>query len=175
MLSMRILSAILAVVAMSACSLAPNDSAAQTSRPSAPVGPLPAQLLVDAENTALSASSRKNSADRIVRDHPHSEEFARAQSISREMERTIVAERQKVRSSISASRCNSVSELAEVIMEHRQAGTDMAKIMGTAQEDATRQVIIMAYDSPRFHTERNQQRAVQDFKNDAYLACIKGS
>ncbi len=62
-------------------------------------------------------------------------------------------------------------------MESRQIGVPMGSLIeavqGNAAEKFTVQMIIRAYDTPRYSVERNQKRAVEDFKNDSYLECFK--
>lgn len=70
-------------------------------------------------------------------------------------------------------RCKSHAELARNIMRHRQHGTSMASLMFGDADSSTNAAIIAAYDSPRFATDKHQQRAIADFENDAFLACIK--
>lgn len=76
------------------------------------------------------------------------------------------------------SDCGPLADNAVSIMKARQAGMDMAKVMkaveDTGNSSKARELVIQAYDSPRFATEKHQTRAVDDFRNDTYLACIKG-
>lgn len=77
--------------------------------------------------------------------------------------------------------CKSIADLAEVIMQARQNGRDMSVLMdlvGESFEDAEvrrpyDRMVVLAYDSPRFSVEKNQQDAVSDFKNSVYLSCFK--
>lgn len=76
------------------------------------------------------------------------------------------------------SNCGPLADNAALIMKARQAGKDMAKVLeavgdaGGVQKE--RDLVIRAYESPRFSTEKNKTRAIDDFRNDIYLACIKG-
>lgn len=73
--------------------------------------------------------------------------------------------------------CGIVNELAGSIMSARQRGVDMAQAMKAAGENAEvdfiRQIIIAAYEKPRYSVAENQQAAVNDFKNSVYLICVK--
>lgn len=73
--------------------------------------------------------------------------------------------------------CGMVNELAGSIMSARQRGVDMAQAMKLAGENAEadfiRQIIIAAYEKPRYSVAENQQAAVTDFKNSVYLICVK--
>ena len=77
--------------------------------------------------------------------------------------------------------CAEVSEIAETIMERRQEGVSMQKMMdiiayGTGSKGATNiteTLIMKAYEIPRYRVKDNRERAVQEFKNRWYLACVK--
>lgn len=79
---------------------------------------------------------------------------------------------------VPLANCDSIAKMAGTIMQARQAGMDMGKVLETssANEALSRRVrdlTVAAYESPRYSTEKNKTRAVEDFKNDAYLACVK--
>jgi len=72
--------------------------------------------------------------------------------------------------------CGSVGELATTIMESRQSGVSMAKMMGAVsgeENSLAEKLIISAYDSPRYSTERMQKRTVEEFRDEVYLECVK--
>lgn len=70
--------------------------------------------------------------------------------------------------------CKTYSDLAETVMKARQAGVSMSRAMEVVSDDpAVRELVIMAYDEPRMSVEKNQQRSIEDFRDSAYLACIK--
>lgn len=70
--------------------------------------------------------------------------------------------------------CTDLSELAEKYMTLRQQGVPMSDVMETAGDSRIIQgIVIDAYDSPRYSTERTKTRQRQDFRNDVYLECIK--
>lgn len=73
--------------------------------------------------------------------------------------------------------CEIVSGWAKSIMGARQYGASMAELMKTTEEyeqfgSLVRALIVDAYREPRYHTERNQERAVEDFRDEVYLSCI---
>lgn len=68
--------------------------------------------------------------------------------------------------------CAEFSEVAETIMERRQAGASMRRMMELAETDMQTAMVRDAYDQPAFSTERYQQRAVRRFGNDAYSVCF---
>ncbi len=70
--------------------------------------------------------------------------------------------------------CAEVHKTAAAIMENRQLGADMPRMMEIADgEPAVRMLVVAAYKKPRFSTEAHQQRSVSDFANSAYLACVE--
>lgn len=75
--------------------------------------------------------------------------------------------------------CPSVGKAAEAVMEARQQGVDMSKMMAVARADKSIEkmlvaMVIAAYDQPRMSVAKNQKRSVEEFKNTALLACYKG-
>ena len=73
--------------------------------------------------------------------------------------------------------CNNMSLLAKNVMENRQSGTPMREAMAIVPEDEgaelVRGIVLSAYERPRYHTESNIQRAIEDFENDVYLDCYR--
>lgn len=74
------------------------------------------------------------------------------------------------------STCQQFEKMAELIMKSRQAGISMSEVMGVSkisEIELARKMVIAAYESPRYQTEEMKQRAIEEFKNEAYLQCIK--
>lgn len=70
--------------------------------------------------------------------------------------------------------CAEVSSLAESMMDHRQKGTGMAKMMEVAGELLlAREMVIMAFEQPAFSTPDYQRKAVRQFADEWYLACVQ--
>jgi hypothetical protein len=116
-----------------------------------------------------SDATQRTYAGLIIRDYPGTPEAAAA-------EKVLMSPAKPVRSN---AYCESVSRMAASVMMARQRGMDMAKVM-KADSDASDEfvqsmqaMVIAAYESPRFSTDIHQQRAVEDFRNDAFLACVK--
>jgi len=74
--------------------------------------------------------------------------------------------------------CDSVGTFARTIMEARQTGVAMSKLVELTKQHGMDEggmpIIIAAYEAPRYSTEEYRQREIQDFENQAYLACGKG-
>ncbi len=69
--------------------------------------------------------------------------------------------------------CAAIGNFAETVMENRQAGVSMAKMMELTDTELLQEIIINAYSSPRYSVERNKKREVADFRDRWYLECVK--
>lgn len=68
--------------------------------------------------------------------------------------------------------CPVLGELSGVIMENRQAGTPISKMMSVSPDnDLVTAIILQAYQQPRYSTEKYRQRAIDDFANTVMTAC----
>lgn len=76
-------------------------------------------------------------------------------------------------SAAHADQCKGVETLATVIMEKRQEGVAMSRLMAVDNAESFKNLIIEAYSTPRFSVPSNQREAVKDFANMAYLECVK--
>lgn len=75
-----------------------------------------------------------------------------------------------------SQRCSTYSSLANKIMEARQGGVSMAEQMKIMAEDEIAQrLVVMAYEQPRYATDRMQSRTIVDFENTVHLTCIRES
>ncbi|GGF24309.1 hypothetical protein GCM10011321_14600 [Youhaiella tibetensis] len=50
---------------------------------------------------------------------------------------------------------------------------DIAKDVNGADDPVMGQMVVDAYDSPRFQTDRNRASAVDDYRNKWELVCFK--
>lgn len=72
------------------------------------------------------------------------------------------------------SECDSISKLAENIMNNRQHGTAMSKMMQIAEDNKLIQaMVISAYEKNRYSTEEVQTKIIEEFRDDAHLQCVK--
>lgn len=77
--------------------------------------------------------------------------------------------------------CGTLGTHAEAIMEARQAGVSMQKMIEAsgsipgpaAAKEFTRSLVIKAFEHPRFSTESYKRRAIENFRDTVYLECIK--
>jgi hypothetical protein len=70
--------------------------------------------------------------------------------------------------------CSTLGELAGIIMEIRQGGAPMSKVISQVPgSDVVRALVIGAYDTPRYSTDGYKSEAIEDFSNEAMLTCFK--
>ena len=86
----------------------------------------------------------------------------------------------------NSDHCQSVSEIAYTIQKARQGGVSMARSIEIAEQfdDGTpsgkalagmlRAMVIRAYEIPRYSSEVFKQRAMEDFRDQEALRCLKG-
>jgi hypothetical protein len=72
--------------------------------------------------------------------------------------------------------CTQIERIAELIMEHRQAGQSMSKLLklsppGIKTMDA---IVIDAFEKPRFSVQSNKAETIENFKSKWFLSCYKG-
>ena len=75
--------------------------------------------------------------------------------------------------------CDSYAGVAEAAMEQRQRNTPLTEVMKAADYvygqplDFVQQLVIDAYEQPRFNTKKNQSKAVSEFRRKVEVACFK--
>lgn len=74
--------------------------------------------------------------------------------------------------------CKQIDGAAETVMKARQQGVPIAEIYkSTEKADSYVQGLFRmtakeAYSKPRFSSEEYQQKAVDDFRNEMFMACL---
>lgn len=69
-------------------------------------------------------------------------------------------------------RCQEIGYIAEFIMQQRQNGAAMSAMMSAfGADELQRWMVVAAYERPRMSTPSNQERQIQDFRNDVELIC----
>ncbi len=81
---------------------------------------------------------------------------------------------QKPSVEIKSSTCESYSNLAKTVMTARQGGIPMSEVMNTISE-ITKQLAITAYEKPRFTSDGYKTKSIEDFRDKAYLDCVKAA
>jgi len=71
--------------------------------------------------------------------------------------------------------CESVAGFAETVMEARQKGVSLVKMMQATDNKLLQAIIMEAYETPRYSTEEYQARKIGEFRDSWYLACLKNS
>lgn len=74
--------------------------------------------------------------------------------------------------------CTSIQQFAETVMSGRQNGTPMAGMLNNIEaspdvKDTMTQIIIAAYEKPRYMSEDMKRQSIEDFRDDTFLSCIK--
>ena len=74
--------------------------------------------------------------------------------------------------------CVEIALLGEGVMMARQEGKSLTAMVAFMEEnlpgvDFARQMVLDAYEVPRFNTEENKQRAVEDFANEMSRMCFE--
>ena len=69
--------------------------------------------------------------------------------------------------------CNAEEKANGTIMEMRQMGVEMSKIMKVLKTQAEIDRVIDAYEVPMYNSKKYQQKKVVEFKNKHYLICVK--
>jgi hypothetical protein len=75
--------------------------------------------------------------------------------------------------------CQAMDDISATIMFNRQLGVPMAEMIKTADtsddeqvKEAIQAIIKDAYLISRYEAKENQEKAITDFRNKVYLACI---
>lgn len=77
--------------------------------------------------------------------------------------------------------CDSLATAAGTTMDARQAGVPATKLFELADSfdeevrGLLRDIILKAYDTPRFKTEEYRQEAITEFQNQTLVGCLKAS
>ena len=76
--------------------------------------------------------------------------------------------------------CTEVEKLSGIIMESRQAGVAMSKLMKvptgdlSALKEVMGDITINAFEYPRFSTKSLKTETIENFKSKWFLSCYKG-
>jgi hypothetical protein len=75
-----------------------------------------------------------------------------------------------------ATRCTHYGSIAKSIMSMRQMGVPMSSLMtspAAADSKPIQAIIMLAYDTPRYQSERIKEETIQDFRNKIEAECFK--
>lgn len=82
----------------------------------------------------------------------------------------------RAESEIELGLCSDLSDLADMIMSHRQSGTPMQRLIDIlSEDDMLMSWVLEAYDSSRFDTPKYRERAVQDFREEKHVSCLRAT
>lgn len=69
--------------------------------------------------------------------------------------------------------CPALEKLAGKIMDLRQSGIPMSVVVGKIQrKDLFLDLVIEAYNTPKYETYKYQENAILKFKNTVYKRCV---
>jgi len=72
-----------------------------------------------------------------------------------------------------ASFCAEVENLARAIMENRQSGVPLGKVLDNTEMELGKSLALDAYERPHFETQEYKRQAINEFGNDVRLKCEK--
>lgn len=75
--------------------------------------------------------------------------------------------------SLMTETCSSIAGAARATMLARQVGVPLRKVMEVTVNPSTVQMATEAYGTPAYSTQKNQDKAIQEFEDKWYLRCIK--
>lgn len=75
---------------------------------------------------------------------------------------------------LTPEKCKASYTIAEKIMEARQHGVPLPRMIEIAEGDALFMALTrQAYETPRFSSESYKRNKIQDFANEIYLICLR--
>ena len=70
--------------------------------------------------------------------------------------------------------CGKYANVAETAMKSHQVGRPLSDtLQGTGDNQFLREVILMAYEQPRYSSERYQQQAISKFRDKIHVKCLR--
>jgi hypothetical protein len=70
--------------------------------------------------------------------------------------------------------CVALGEYSRTVMDARQTGVALSKIMEIVKgDDIHTRIVLDAYEQPRFHSDEFRQTAIQDFGNKWETMCYR--
>ena len=74
----------------------------------------------------------------------------------------------------NAQDCKGLGDIAEKLMELRQAGGALSDIMSNPElSSLTKRMAVDAYKTPRYSTDEFRKRAITDFRSEWEVACYE--
>lgn len=69
--------------------------------------------------------------------------------------------------------CTVIEKHATVVMNSRQSGMKLSEMLKIMKDAYSVQVVIRAYKTPRYNSEKYQLRAANEFANTLHLECLE--
>ena len=71
-----------------------------------------------------------------------------------------------------ADTCSDIYDFAKVVMDARQKGASIVKMMDTSDDKLLHSIVRQAYSRPQYNRPENRTKAVNRFANDISLQCF---
>lgn len=69
--------------------------------------------------------------------------------------------------------CKVLGIVAGQIMDNRQAGIPLSDMLEVTELPLLKEIVLMAYENPRYYSDEVVREEIQDFRNDVEVACYK--
>jgi len=69
--------------------------------------------------------------------------------------------------------CKVLGMVAGSIMENRQMGIPLSDMLEVTPMPLLRQIVLLAYEKPRYYSDEVVREEIQDFRNEVEVACYK--
>jgi hypothetical protein len=69
--------------------------------------------------------------------------------------------------------CKVLGMVAGSIMENRQLGIPLSDMLDVTPMPLLRQIVLLAYEKPRYYSDEVVREEIQDFRNDVEVACYR--
>lgn len=69
--------------------------------------------------------------------------------------------------------CKVLGMVAGSIMENRQMGIPLSDMLEVTPMPLLRQIVLLAYEKPRYYSDEVVREEIQDFRNDIEVECYR--
>lgn len=69
--------------------------------------------------------------------------------------------------------CKVLGMVAGSIMENRQLGIPLSDMLDVTPMPLLRQIVLLAYEKPRYYSDEVVREEIQDFRNDIEVECYR--
>jgi hypothetical protein len=69
--------------------------------------------------------------------------------------------------------CKVLGIVAGQIMDNRQAGIPLSDMLEVTDLPILKEIVLLAYESPRYYSDEVVREEIQDFRNDVEVECYR--